>query len=77
MVAADHWLRGPTMREMREDWLTTQLETLEESVKEERQRLQEAKRHQAMMALLSVSLPELIRESSDPQTHTIKQPLFH
>ena len=50
------------MRERREDWLTRKLETLDEHVKEERRRLHEAKKQQALQALISLCLPELLGE---------------
>jgi hypothetical protein len=65
------------MRDMREDWLTRQLETLEEQLKKEQQRLHEAKKRQAMLALISLSLPGLIGERSDQQGHTTAIRLLH
>ena len=65
------------MREMREDWLTRQLETIEEQIKEEQRRLHEANKRQAMLALISLSLPGLIGEPGDQQAHTTATPVLH
>ena len=52
---------------MREEWLTRQLEALEEHVKAERRRREEENRRQALRALIALSLPELLGEVSDQQ----------
>ena len=52
---------------MREDWLTRQLEALEEHVKAERRRRKDEIQQQALRALIALSLPELLGEISDQQ----------
>jgi hypothetical protein len=44
------------------DWLSRQLQELEEQLKAERQRLQDEKKQQALDALIQLSLPELLGE---------------
>jgi hypothetical protein len=44
------------------EWLARQLQELEEQVNAERQRLQEARKRQALCAVLQLSLPELLGE---------------
>ena len=65
MVAAARRLEGTHM-DTRHDWLTRQIQTLEAQVKEERERLEKEKRRQALMALVALSLPEILLEVEEP-----------
>jgi hypothetical protein len=61
---------------VREDRLTRHLETLDEHVKEERGRLHEAKTQQALQALISLSLPELLGEVTGRTRKTLPANAF-
>ena len=59
---------------MRAEWLTQQIQLCEMHVREERQRLHEAKQRAAHQALIALSLPELLGEVSEDQDAAPEQP---
>jgi hypothetical protein len=62
---------------MRDEWLTQQIQLCETHVREERQRLHEAKQRSAREALIVLSLPELLGEVDDDQQDEAPGPAIH